>query len=462
MSKVALGVAILMTPSCRLSYELLSDEEKSVLLGDGDGDGDLGGATFGDGDGDLASSGGVPTTGGGTDSGGAASGGGASGGDFSGGTGSGGEPSGGASSGGAASGGAASGGASTGGSGGGAVAGDLVVDIGQDEDDVGATASTPLGNGLSLREAIKIANSDGGPISISIDSGLTVAPTSALPILNMTAEIYGNDATLDFSGASSPNGCLLIDSGSVQISDVQIINCSQQPLLFQGGSNHQVSGSTFAGNTSYVGTTSASTGTIIGPGNYFTGGTTYAVLLNSAGDVLIDNTFVNVGGSGGSAVFVGGTGDGSYIIGNLMIRPRNGISFNSNGDGVFIWHNTIVGSLSTGIVVGQASGLDIRNNIVSHSGQFGINSSSSNLTQFDYNLWFNTTNCNGCAAGLGANSITQDPRYVDFAGDNFALDTTFPSPAINAGTTALGEDRNGGTAGNYNGTSPDMGALESN
>jgi hypothetical protein len=145
-----------------------------------------------------------------------------------------------------------------------------------------------------------------------------------------------------------------------------------------------------------------------------------------------------------------------------MIRGRNGISFSSNGDGVFIWHNTIVSSLATGIVVGQASGLDIRNNIVTHSGSFGINASSSNLSQFDYNLWFNTTNCNGCASGLGLNSVLQDPRYENFAGDNFALDTTFPSPAIDSGTTAVGEDRNGGTAGDYNGSAPDMGALESN
>jgi hypothetical protein len=56
--------------------------------------------------------------------------------------------------------------------------------------------------------------------------------------------------------------------------------------------------------------------------------------------------------------------------------------------------------------------------------------------------------------------VNVDPSYVNFAGDNFALQDG--SQAIDAATDAVGEDRNGGGANNYYGLAPDMGYLESN
>lgn len=282
-----------------------------------------------------------------------------------------------------------------------------------------------------------------------------------LPTIVSDIDLAGNGATLDFSGRSSTKECLLVDAGSLSLDSITIANCGQEPLYFQGGSNHSVSNSTFVNNAKSIGTTQSTSGTIIGPNNSIIGGTTHAVFVNGPGDWVIDNTFSETGGPGGSAIFVGGTGDGATIIGNLIVRSHNGIAFSSNGDNVNIWYNTIVSSAATGIVVGQAVGINIQNNIISHSGMFGINTSSDNVGPFDYNLWFNTTDCNGCAMGLGANSKQTDPLYNDFAGDDFTLDTSTPSPAVEAGTDSVNQDRNGGAATNFNGVAPDMGYWES-
>jgi hypothetical protein len=40
----------------------------------------------------------------------------------------------------------------------------------------------------------------------------------------------------------------------------------------------------------------------------------------------------------------------------------------------------------------------------------------------DYNLYFaNGTHCTACSGGLGANSKTEDPKYLDFANGDFGL-----------------------------------------
>lgn len=431
-SAIAAGVICSCFAGCRFSYDVLPDENES--FGGAAGDTSVGGTlSGGDGDGDSTATGGVVGSSGGNSSGGE--------------SGSGGAPG--------------SGGVGATGGAGGVVTGDLVVDIAEDEDDVGASATTTLGKGLSLREAIKIANADGGSISISVNPGIAIAPLSDLPEINADVQLYGNGVSLDFSSVSSRE-CILVVGGTIFITEVQITNCSEAPIFFQAGSDHQVSHSYFENNLQSLATTLSATGTIIGPGNTFIGGSTHAVFLNSTGDLVNDNIFINVGGAGGAAVFVGGSGDGSKIIGNLMVRANTGVALSSTSEGVFIWHNTIVSSAATGIVVGQASGIDVRNNIVTHSGLFGINAASDKFAFFDYNLFFNTTDCNGCADGLGSNSLAVDPLYEDFAEDNFALSTAPLSPAINAGTSELMLDRNQSGAGDYFGSAPDMGYSESN
>ncbi len=433
LSALVAGIVCFSLAGCRFSFDLLADDHES--LGGGAGYRALGGASpRGDGDGGTTTTGGTTATGGAVSSGGGSSTGGL---DGSGGVG-------------------ATGGTE------GLVTGDLVVDIAEDEDDVGASATAPLGMGLSLREAIKIANADGGSLSISVTPGIAIAPASDLPEIDANVQIYGNGVSLDFSSLKSSRECILVVGGTSLITNVQVKNCSQEPLFFAGGSEHQVSNSFFENNAKSITDSPSTGGTIFGPGNTIVGGVTHAVFVNSPDDVVIDNTFTDVGGSGNAAVFVGGSGVDAKIIGNLMMRAQIGIALSSTTQRTAIWHNTIVSSGGTGIVVGQASDIDVRNNIVSHSGLYGIAAASDKFTYFDYNLFFNTMDCNGCIDGLGSNSLIADPLYESFAEDNFALSTAGPSPAINAGTSELMLDRNQDGAGTYFGSAPDMGFSESN
>jgi hypothetical protein len=98
------------------------------------------------------------------------------------------------------------------------------------------------------------------------------------------------------------------------------------------------------------------------------------------------------------------------------------------------------------------------NNIITHCGTAGI-SGDTQLGTVDYNLYFsNGTHCNGCPAGLGMNSKTEDPLYINAAGDNYDLQVG--SAAINNADPSLGVDRNDGGAGDFNGAGPDIGFYE--
>lgn len=153
-----------------------------------------------------------------------------------------------------------------------------------------------------------------------------------------------------------------------------------------------------------------------------------------------------------------GTANDTLIRGNVLVRAGTAaIGMASGTTALKIQHNTIVYSAVSGINVGQASGLDVRNNIFAFNVQYGLAGADAKFSQQDYNLFFGNGagHCNPCA--VGANSVLLDPAFVDVAGDDYTLSAG--SPAIDAGTD-LGVDRNGAAVGSFNGAAPDIGALE--
>ena len=191
----------------------------------------------------------------------------------------------------------------------------------------------------------------------------------------------------------------------------------------------------------------------VGPGNYFEGGYSYTVYVNSAGTLVVDNIFVETGLSSAS-IGVFSLGDSSQVIGNLLIRSGTGILTGPGADSVKIWHNTVVSAEEAGMDLASGSNVDVRNNIISHiAAGFGIVGAA--VTVLGNNLFFaNNTDCSGCPGGaLGNNPQTGDPLYVNFGADNFELQST--SPAVNNGdaTVAAGRTSNG---------LPDIGYFESN
>jgi hypothetical protein len=412
---VALGI-FGIAPGCRFAYELTNADDlggsgSGTGLGGfssgGSGDGDLGGDGDGSGDGDLNGDG---------DSG-------------DGGT--------------AGSGGSAVG---AGGNGSGTI-GDYHV-----------TSSAGDAGPGTLRNAVDQALASGSAKVITFDPGLNILPAATLPIITTPLQIIGNDTHVDFS--SVPGGssfCIEISSGTFLLQDIEISGCPTNPIFFNGGLNHRVENSHFHDNGGPLTTGPSSSGTVIGPGNLIERSSSQGLFLNSAGDIAIDNRILDTAGNG---IFLAGSSDGAKIIGNLIARAGTGIQFNSNADTISIWFNTIVSSTGSAISVGQASALDVRNNILTHSSLYGINGAQNKFTQLSHNLYFSNTggNCNGCSPGVGSLENV-DPLYVDSASDNFTLQAL--SQAINAGLD-LGQDRNGTSAGNFYGSGVDLGYMESN
>lgn len=394
---------------CRFSYEILEGGGVGISEGDGDGDGNLGGSS---GDGDI-------------------------------------------SSGGNSSGGSSSGGNSSGGNpGDGGTMGNYHVDSALDPAEAGKT---------TLRDAILAANSAAGSQSITFQPALTIQVSSEMEPITDSVTIYGDGTHLDFSMVGSNQDCMTVSGGTVLIDSIEVTGCADVPILFSGGTGHQLARSFLHDNDLGVRTDPGATDVVIGPDNRIEGGLSYALFLNGPGGLIHDNTFVETGGSNDSAVLFAGGGDNCTFLGNLVIRSTNGIQTVNGSASIDIYHNTFVGTLNDVISVGGPD-IDIRNNVISHSGGYGIIGDAPNISALDYNLFFQNANgdCNDCGSlgGVGANSITgQDPLYVDFAGDDFGLQST--SPAVDEADPAVAADRNGSAAGNYNAAAPDMGAFES-
>lgn len=157
------------------------------------------------------------------------------------------------------------------------------------------------------------------------------------------------------------------------------------------------------------------------------------------------------------AVFLKGFSGNASIVGNVMAHASSAIGTGAGAAGIKIWHNTIVANAATGVIASSASAVDLRNNILANNGAYGASGADSKFSDQDYNLFFanGTADCNSCT--LGTHSVQTDPLFTNAASDDYTLKVG--SPALNAGTS-LGADRNGASAGTFNGSAPDLGAWE--
>lgn len=480
-SACLVALTVLAQGSCRFSYELLDDPvHLGGALGDGDGDGD-GDGINGDGGSRLGGTGGAPSRPGG--SGGMSQGGHAAGGN------TGGEPAGGAETGGShgtggsgtsggsggadgsggvdasggaeASGGSMASGGSGGsdgsggvdGSGGTSHTGDLVVDITNDEEDAGASPSVPGGAGLSLREAILFSNADADRqhITFSTQSPIVLS-RGALPVVEQPLHLEGS-AAIDASGISTATACLEINAADVTVEKLEIFGCPVEPLVTGSLSGPNVlitqcyvhdngQAALFFGDAPKVISNSFSA----------SGGAAAGIL--ASGTQFWGNLMVDAIGPG---VYLDGGVAGVTLIGNITYRVAYGFLL-LDASNVTMWHNTLHQSHLSALHVNGATDLDFRNNMVTTAGTYGIEALTSHFAHQDYNLFGDITqqNCSGCT--LGPNSlISATPGYTNPAALDFTLQPS--SPAVDAGTH-LGDDRNLGLPGLFNGNGPDLGALE--
>src|SRR5688572_17262440 len=450
-TSVALG-------GCRISYELLERTDGS-LGGAGTSDGS--GAGSSEGSGGSSSLGGADTGGDGGESGGSTSAGGSGSGSGGAGSGSGGAGggSGGTSSGGSggSSGGAmGSGGVSgSGGSGsGGAPAIDYPVTTSVDENDAGATVASPGQTGLSLREALTLANETPGSQTIGLEPDATLVLESVLPLITDAAVLLGEGASLDFSSALSATACIHSQASNVAIRDVEVSGCTGEPIFLAdvAATGLELLGSYLHDNGQAA--TIYGVGSLV-VGNRITGSGATGLAAYGPSPQIRDNQILDHQNAG---IFLHSAADGALLVGNLVARADVGVSFGSLS-GATMWFNTVHACVGFGVSVGQATGVDFRNNIVTGSGTSGVNAADNRFTVITHNLFFENVSgaCNSCTPGAPA--LMSDPEYVEESADDFSLQLT--SPAINAGVD-VGEDRNGSSAGNFDGSAPDLGCIEVN
>lgn len=287
---------------------------------------------------------------------------------------------------------------STTGSGGAASVGaDYVVDTSADENDAGATAANPLGTGLSLREAIILANKTAGAEVIYVDVP-TVSLTSELTYLTDDASLYGGGTTLTISPAGS-GACFRFEPGSYLIEGFTLRDCSFG--VYNNGA------------------------TLIARNNQIFDTTRYGYY------------------SGGSDC---------QIIGNLLVRTEGIVAPPTAARNTF-WFNTIVdtigGNSGYGFNPGQSSENDFRNNIVTGSDAGGVSGTCNKYSYLSNNLFFGNASADSACLPL-VDSFQQDPLYAAPGSDDYTLSPG--SPAINGGIDV-------GLP--YNGAAPDIGYWES-
>lgn len=302
-----------------------------------------------------------------------------------------------------------------------------------DESDAGESAEPPhLGTGLSLREAIGLANGRAGRQCIQFDRPMTISiPTAELPGL---ADIDGVE--IDGGGEVHVTGEPVAPQLPTGIDLVAGVNAVRGLRL----SNFE------------VGIQAQSPGNTIGPGNHVHGCAVGIRLAGSGNTVRGLRSHDN-------------TEHGVQIpplvadsrVEQVILHHNAGTGIQANGTiNLAVRHATIALN-GTGIAAGDdASGLLVENSIFfQNSGAGVVVVAPEDVDTIDFCDFFDDT-CSNCTAG--ASSITDDPLFVSVVDSDYRLGTG--SPAIDKGTET-GLDLNGDLPGDFNGLAPDLGALES-
>ncbi|MBN1962647.1 MAG: right-handed parallel beta-helix repeat-containing protein [Deltaproteobacteria bacterium] len=331
----------------------------------------------------------------------------------------------------------------------------ISVTTGVDEQDAGATLQNPGGTGLSLREAINIANNRVGRDVIKFAPLLLVALTSQLPKLadNEGTVIIGqNETTIDCKAVNDAD-CIEIGSSNNMLSWLEIKNSIGNAILITSGDNSSITYCSINNNTHGI-TAMKGTNINIGPGNEIKNNIVNGLRLNTPVIAINNSIYGNNQG-----IAVGKAGGLVTILGNLIHSNNGNGIYVQNTDGhTILWHNTIVANGLAGLSSHKnVAEIDARNNIFSYQNTYGIEANDVNFAILNYNNYYENINgaCSECTTGTNANYSI--PYYINIIEKDFRLVAN--SNLINAGFD-LSIDRNGPETGNYNGAAPDIGNWE--
>ena len=331
----------------------------------------------------------------------------------------------------------------------------LVVTTAQDENDSGATVQNPGGTGLSLREAINIANASAGMQAIGFIGPMTISLASGLPALSDAAgaKIVGQPGVmLDGGGITGNQTCLQLNSTKNELHYLQVANCPSWAVGIYAASNRMAHCYL---HDNKIGVQANGTDTVVGPGNRFEGKAQEALRLGAAVQVL-GNVFVR----NQTGIYLMQGASGSVISGNFFLsQSQAGVGSATNASGLKFWHNTFDGNGASGLnLPNQVNLVEVRNNLFTGNSPFGIEGGAATFSALDHNGFYGnaTADCSECVPGEG--TVVADPRYLDRATEDLRLAPQ--SPMIDRGAD-LGLDVNGPADGYFNGPAPDIGAWES-
>ncbi len=335
---------------------------------------------------------------------------------------------------------------------------DVVVTTALDESTPLASPADAGGTGLSLREAIAFATSTGIARTIRFAGPMTIAPTTALPSVNVsgTAIVGSPGVVVDFSAVPGTPNCLTLNAAGQWLLGIALGGCGGPLLQVKGATDRVAECSLGLGARNIDGAIVTGNAAVFGPRNDVSG---------FAGDgVKVTGPNVSVTGNrvhgNLTGIRVPNGGDTASVTQNFIYGNSTlGLYTTLTNPSPKVLHNTFASNGTDGLQAANSAGTPlVQDNIFAGNGGFGVRRQNSGSINEDHNLFFGNTSGPITPGGVGAAAVLTTPLFLGAAVGDFRLAPA--SPAVNVGTDG-GLDVNGPRNGQFDGPTSDLGAWES-